>query len=341
MNNKNIFIDITLDQLKNLNVLFGGRGIGKTYSILKHVIEYTSSNPGRKFIWLRDSERVIQKVGSGQCLTAPIESNEKNFPHVEFIKDNGNYKFMTIDNNGVPSTCFGYLMALSTFHNARGIDFSDVDYIIWDEFIPEEGSIIRKYQGSTFLNMYESVNRNREMFGAAPVKIILLSNTNEIYSEVLEDLGVSGIIENMKIEGINKYIDNDIWIEFLSSSAFYEAKKNTFLYRISNNEKFKNMALENNFNISTTLINHNPHMKGSKALLVVDDKYTLVQLKNGNLIWIKRVYKNVINYDMDNEQEAILFRLLFNDKLRKIYITGSMFFDSIYTQRNILNYAKM
>ena len=145
----------------------------------------------------------------------------------------------------------------------------------------------------------------------------------------------------MKIEGINKYIDNDIWIEFLSSSAFYEAKKNTFLYRISNNEKFKNMALENNFNVSTTLINHKPNMKGSKALLVVDDKYTLVQLKNGSLIWIKRVYKGVINYDMDNEQEAILFRLLFNDKLRKVYIAGSMFFDSIYTQRNILNYAKM
>ena len=53
------------------------------------------------------------------------------------------------------------------------------------------------------------------------------------------------------------------------------------------------------------------------------------------------VWKGLINYDMDNDQEALLYRLLFNDKLRLKYIAGQMFFDSIYTQRKMLEYAKI
>ena len=32
------YIDITDDQLKNLNIFFGGRGIGKTFSILTVIV---------------------------------------------------------------------------------------------------------------------------------------------------------------------------------------------------------------------------------------------------------------------------------------------------------------
>ena len=48
-----------------------------------------------------------------------------------------------------------------------------------------------------------------------------------------------------------------------------------------------------------------------------------------------------MTYDMDNDQEAILYRLLFNDKLRLQYIAGNMYFDSIYTQRRILELSRI
>lgn len=332
------YIDITDDQLKNLNIFFGGRGIGKTFSILKHRCINALQDPNKKFIWLRDSAEVCKKIAAGNSLTRPIELSDNVFPHIIIDKINGNYCFVA-DPEGSKKT-IGYLMALSTFHNARGISYDDVSCIVWDEFIPENGTVIKKNQGSIFLNMYESVCRNREFEGLDPVQIIFLSNTNDIYSDVLSDLGVSSIVEQMQYDQQDYYSDDDIVIHFLSSEAFYEKKKNTFIYRINQNNKFNDMALNNNFNNSMSLVKRNLNLKGAKGLLNVHNEYVLLELPDSSLYFKKGSWKDLINYDMDNDQEALLFRMFFYDKLRLIYIAGNMFFDSIYTQRKILDFAR-
>ena len=332
------YIDITDDQLKNLNIFFGGRGIGKTFSILKHRCINALHDPNKKFIWLRDSAEVCKKIAAGNSLTRPIELSDDLFPHIIIDKINGNYCFVA-DPEGSKKT-IGYLMSLSTFHNARGISYDDVSCIVWDEFIPENGTIIKKNQGSIFLNMYESVCRNREFDGLDPVQIIFLSNTNDIYSDVLSDLGVSSIVEQMQYDQQDYYSDDDIVIHFLSSEAFYEKKKNTFIYRINQNNKFNDMALNNNFNNSMSLVKRNLNLKGAKGILNVHNEYVLLELPDSSLYFKKGSWKDLINYDMDNDQEALLFRMFFYDKLRLIYIAGNMFFDSIYTQRKILDFAR-
>lgn len=332
------FIDITDDQLKNLNVFFGGRGIGKTFSILKHRCINALHDPDQKFIWLRDSAEVCKKIAAGNSLTRPIELTDNLFPHITIEKQNGNFCFVA-DPEG-KKQIIGYLMALSTFHNARGISYDDVSCIVWDEFIPEEGTLVKKNQGSIFLNMYESVNRNREFDGKPPVTIIFLSNTNDIYSDVLEDLGVSSIIEQLQYDNKDYYSNDDIVIRFLSSEAFFEKKKNTFLYRINQNNKFNDMALNNNFNNSMVLVKRSINLKGCKGMFNVNNEYVLLELPDQSLYFKKGRWKDLINYDMDNDQEAVLFRLLFHDKLRLVYIAGNMFFDSIYTQRKILDFAR-
>ena len=295
-------------------------------------------DPNKKFIWLRDSAEVCKKIAAGNSLTRPIELSDDLFPHIIIDKINGNYCFVA-DPEGSKKT-IGYLMSLSTFHNARGISYDDVSCIVWDEFIPENGTIIKKNQGSIFLNMYESVCRNREFDGLDPVQIIFLSNTNDIYSDVLSDLGVSSIVEQMQYDQQDYYSDDDIVIHFLSSEAFYEKKKNTFIYRINQNNKFNDMALNNNFNNSMSLVKRNLNLKGAKGILNVHNEYVLLELPDSSLYFKKGSWKDLINYDMDNDQEALLFRMFFYDKLRLIYIAGNMFFDSIYTQRKILDFAR-
>ena len=337
----NGFINIEDSDLKNLNALFGGRGIGKTFSILEHRIENAINNPeSNKFIWLRDSEAVIKKIAAGNSLAAPIKAAKPYFPEVKIVKSDGNYCFCA-DPESDNYKIIGYLMALSTFHNARGISYEDVNNITWDEFIPEEGTIVKKNQGAIFLNMYESVNRNREFEGKPPVQIIFLSNTNDIYSDVLEDLGISSIIENMMYNNESTYKDNDIWIEFLSSEAFKAKKAETFIYRINKNDKFRNMALENKFNNNLALVKRKVNFKGAEGLLTLNNRYTLIQLSDGSLYYKLGCWKGLINYDLDNDQEAILYRLLFNDSLRLKYIAGQMFFDSIYTQQRVLEWSKI
>ena len=336
----NGYIDIEDSDLKNLSILFGGRGIGKTFSILKHRIENSLADDNNKFIWLRDSAEVVKKIAAGNSLAAPIKTAYPQFPEITIEKSSGNYCFVA-DAKTDNAKVIGYLMALSTFHNARGISYEDVSNITWDEFIPEEGTVVKKNQGTIFLNAYESVNRNREFEGKPPVQIIFLSNTNDIYSDVLEDLGVSSIIEDMMYNHESVYNTDDIWIEFLSSEPFYEKKKDTFIYRINKNDKFTEMALNNKFNNNLALVKRNVNLKGSSGLFTIAGRYTLIQLADGSLYFKLGTWKNLINYDMDNDQEAILYRLLFNDKLRLKYIAGQMYFDSIYTQRKILEYSRI
>lgn len=339
---KHGFVDIENSDLKNLNILFGGRGLGKTYSVLKHRIEDALADEYdmSKFIWMRDSAEVCKKIAAGNSLASPICQNEPEIPEIRIERSEGNYCFIAnpkSDNYRV----IGYLMALSTFHNARGVSYDDVINITWDEFIPEEGTITKKNQGAIFLNAYETVNRNREFEGIDPVKIIFLSNTNDIYSDVLEDLGVSGLIEGMLYNQQNKYVDDDIWIEFLSSKSFLDKKKDTFIYRINKNDKFKSMALDNKFNNNMALVKRNVNLRNTTGLFTVAGKYTCIELTDGTVYFKLGAWKGLNNYDMDNDQEAKLFRILFYDKLRIHYISGSMFFDSIYTQRKILEYAKI
>ena len=90
------------------------------------------------------------------------------------------------------------------------------------------------------------------------------------------------------------------------------------------------MALDNSFTNSTSLIKRSVRLKGSKGLLTVDNAYTLIEMPDNSLYFKRGAWKDLLNYDMDNDQEAILFRLLFTDKLRLQYIAGNMFFDSIY-----------
>ena len=340
---KHGFVDIENSDLKNLNILFGGRGLGKTYSVLKHRIEdaLADNYDMSKFIWMRDSQEVIKKIAAGNSLASPICQNEPEIPEIRIEKSEGNYCFIAnpkTDNYRV----IGYLMALSTFHNARGVSYEDVIDITWDEFIPEEGALTKKNQGAIFLNAYETVNRNREFEGMPPVRITFLSNTNDIYSDVLEDLGVSTLIESMMYNNESVYNDDDIWIEFLSSKAFLDKKKDTFIYRINKNDKFTNMALNNKFNNNLALVKRNVNLKKSEGLFTVAGKYTCLELLSDHSIYFKLgTWSGLPNYDMDNDQEAKLFRILFYDKLRIKYISGAMFFDSIYTQRKILEYAKI
>lgn len=337
-----IYVDIENSDLTNLNVIIGARGPGKTFSVLKHRIEDSAADETEqsKFIWLRDTEAVVKKIAAGNSLTAPIEQKTPGFPHVELIKREGDYQFI-MNPKSDNWRNLGHLRALSTFHNARGVSYEDVIDITWDEFIPEEGTIIKKNQGAIFLNMYESVNRNRELEGKPPVRITFLSNAEDIYSDVLEDLGVSYILEEMNLNGTKSYRDDDIWIELLNAKEFREKKKDTFIYRINKNEKFNDKALNNKFVYNKALIKRNVNLKGATGLLNLSNRYVLIQLPDGRLYWKLGTWKNVITYDMDNDQEAILYRLLFNDKLRLQYIAGNMFFDSIYTQRRILDISRI
>lgn len=321
--------------LSHMNFIFGGRGTGKTYTILKELVESDI-----KFIWLRDTETIIDKIARGNSLTAPIEIECESFPHIEIIKDDGNYKFVSRGLDGEIIKEWGYLMALSTFKNARGLDYSDIKCIVFDEFIPEKSAKKITFQDETFLNMYETVNRNRELKSIDPCQVIALANTNNIFSDILEALSLSNIIEEMFEKGNRTYKTDDVYIRFLKNKAFEEKKKKTLLYRlVASDSEFANMAINNNFNYSKALIDKKPNFKKSKRLFKLSNRYTALELADGTIYFKRANYKDnkLRNFDIENDNELQLYKYLFFKDLRNKYIIGKIKFDSIYTQKFILD----
>ena len=243
-----IYLDsgyLNVDYIVNLDYPFtfiiGARGVGKTYGVLKYIYENKV-----KYIHLRRTQ-----------VQADLLCSNAFQPYKQLCTDfNWNIGVTPVAKNisGLAEiedetflTPFGYLCALSTFSNLRGFDASDVDVIFYDEFIPEKTAKPIKSEYETLLNVYETVNRNRELKGSKPVKLICCANSNTIDNPYFIGLGVINKIASMQSKGKMIYTDDDrgLLIINLSKSPISARKKNTALYKLSENTDFGDMALNN------------------------------------------------------------------------------------------------
>ena len=150
-------------------------------------------------------------------------------------------------------------VALSVVANVRGIDFSDYDYIVFDEFIASSGERPIKNEFSAFLNFYETVNRNRELEGKKAVKCIMLGNANTLINPYFSSWHFMKTAVRMITGGqmVWRSADQTRMIILLLHSPISEKKKDTALYQNAN-EDFIQMALDNAFKTDETKIKSEP-----------------------------------------------------------------------------------
>jgi hypothetical protein len=132
----------------------------------------------------------------------------------------------------------------------RGFDASDVELLIYDEFIPEKHERAIKNEGSAFLNAYETINRNRELKGKKPVQFLALANSNRIDNPLFETLSLVNIAQEMADRRrAPVYTNRDKGLLFISldASPISRKKKETALYRLTSGSDFEAMALDNRF----------------------------------------------------------------------------------------------
>lgn len=230
--------------------VIGPRGTGKTYGALLHILE-----SGSKFIYLRRTQTEADLVSS-----AVIN------PFKKVIEDHKEYEVMTESVNRNMGAFFtevsgehailGYSAALSTFASIRGMDFSDVDLIFFDEFIPEKRARPIKEEFQALMNMYETVNRNRELSGKPPVKLVCCANSNDIANPIFIGLEIVNRIAKMMEKGIEYYRDPErqLGVYMLMKSPISERKAETALYKLTKNSDFTQMALENIFDVDTSSV---------------------------------------------------------------------------------------
>lgn len=263
---ENFYFDIKGRSAMPFQVYIGGRGIGKSYSALRELAIGMPEN--EKWIYMRRTGTEIDA-----CATEfgnPFKTINKDFGTLIVPSSGGKsvakYFYNQIDeDNPILS---GYGVALSTFAGLRSMDLSDVTVVVFDEFIPERQVKRMKAEGDALLNFYETVNRNRELQGRPPLKLILLANAIDLANPILETLGIISELENMISHGEHRRTlpERGLYIERVGKVGVTNAKQHTALYKLANAD-FTNDTLNAEFlSADLTTIKRNVNLKEYKPV---------------------------------------------------------------------------
>lgn len=228
----------------------GARGVGKTYGLFKKLVK-----EGKRFLYIRRLKTQLD-------LCTKEEGNP--FKKINSDLDTNIYPFSsdgitTFRKGEKTGELVAVGIALSVVANLRGIDFSDIDYIVFDEFIASDGERPIKNEFQAFLNLYETVNRNRELEGKPAVKCFMLGNANTLVNPYFSAWHFMKTAVKMIVGGqmVWRSADNTRMVILLLNSPISEKKKDTALYQNATND-FIQMALDNAFRTDETQIRSEP-----------------------------------------------------------------------------------
>ena len=229
-------------------IVVGGRGTGKTYGALRSSVE-----DDIRFAFMRRTQVQLDLINKPdfspmkrpardagwQITTAPIARGISGYYH--FVIEDGRQRI-----TGAP---IGINVALATVANVRGYDASEIELLIYDEAIPERGERPIKNEWDRLANCYETMNRNRELEGSAPLKMVCLGNANLQTAPVLEGLRLVNTLDKMRSKGQTLHLDRGrgIALVVLRDSPISERKSDTALYRLTAGSRFAEMAIGNDF----------------------------------------------------------------------------------------------
>lgn len=300
-----------------LYIFIGGRGVGKTYSMLKGA--YFDN---KKVMYLRRTSEELKTSCSE--VTNPYKAiNNDLGVDVRVVKNKTVTQLIDYTDAGNPRE-MGVACALSTFGNMRGADFSDIDIIIFDEFINTAPVNHLTNEGFLLWNLIETVNRNRTLRGEEEIKVILLSNSNSLDNGIITDLDLAEEIRLLKVENLKKYTDEDrgIYLELLDNKEVKEAKALTSLYKLTKGTAFYEMALDNEFTNDCFSDVKKIDFKEFRPLCCYDDVY-FYRHKFNNFIYCS---KRKANCDKFNEENKKQFFRGWGFVINAIYVNQGLFY---------------
>lgn len=211
-----------------LNFLIGARGIGKTYSLTKHVINQFIKKK-EEFAYIRRYKTELQKA-------VP-----KFFDAVRVNNEFPDHKLETKgDKFYIDEKVAGYSMTLSTAQNLKSSNFPNVKYIIFDEFILESGGgHYLANEVEVFLGLVETIARMRD------IQAFLLANAVTVTNPYFLYLNLSLPYNN----DIKTFKDGLILVQYISNEAYVNSKKHTKFGQLVSGTDYSSYAIDNTFRL--------------------------------------------------------------------------------------------
>ena len=310
--------------MRNLNVFVGGRGVGKTYSTIDWLD--TLDNP---YIYMRNTEKQIQQCTS-QRYNPYKRWNRDKSRNLSIVSQNDGYDIVDLDN---PDRLYGYAIALSTIQNLRGIDLSDVNWLWFDEFIQKSKLLFDQF--TLFSDFLETANRNRELLGEIPLRVIMHTNAQKLDNSILAGFGLIDRIEDMQRNAISVWKNKDIYIELIpDSNEVSQAKKDTWLYRCTEGTTFYKEAIENQFANDSFYGIRKQNIREYIPLCSIDNLYIYRHKSNG------KIYICTIKADCPafrtNDNQALFMRL-YGMRLRELAMSDRIYYQNFTTKTKMQN----
>lgn len=245
-------------------IVFGARATGKTYGALKTLIE-----SGDKFILLRRTQTQIDIISKPDF--SPFKSVCNDLGLSYETKSLSKYQSGVYFDEEQAPRC--YLSALATFSNIRGFDASDITTIVFDEFIKERHEKTMRGEADALFNIIETVGRNRELQGKAPLKVVLLANSNDVANPIFIKLGIVNSIMKMVEAGREEYSDTKrgLLVFNLANSPISVKKSETSLYKLTAGTSYAKMALENQFSENLFRETKSRNLRGYRLLASIGE----------------------------------------------------------------------
>lgn len=219
-----------------LYMLVGERGVGKTYGASKLVVKEFIKKK-RQFVYLRRYKTELSK--SSKKFFSELIKNEE-FPEHQLEVRGSTFV--------IDEEVAGYSMTLSTAQQLKGTNFTGVRYIIFDEFLIEEGQgHYLKNEVLSFLGLIESVARMHD------IKVFMLANAVSEINPYFLFFDLTLPYNN----DIKLFKDGLILLQYMKNEAYRQAKKETKFGRLISGTDYEDYAVNNKFyDDNKTFIEH-------------------------------------------------------------------------------------
>lgn len=330
-------------------IVWSRRGPGKTYSALRY--------PYHKFKTLylkrtnKDVKTICEYAGDIDFDPSPWAPLNRDFGinvKPRLLKD-GFGAFYDADQDGNPSgAVVNYVASLNAIKQVKGMDLTEAEWIIFDEFIPQKGEVVKKAEGDMLLDLYETVNRDRRRRGRPGLKLILFANAEEISTHVTNSLEVVDTMAEMQATGVNIYYDEERGILFhhITNEELPLTESDMLdMFKVMKGTAWAEKSFGGNFasndfsSVRRLTLKHMRclyHLKYRRC----NQAYIYISNKTGQFYMSSIPGKFIQEYDLDRENQQKKFYIDHVLQLREACINDRFIFEKYSYYDLIINYTK-
>ena len=330
-------------------IVWSRRGPGKTYSALRY--------PYHKFRTMymkrtnKDVRTICEYAGDIDFDPSPWAPLNKDFGinvKPRLLKD-GLGAFYDADQDGNPvGPVVNYICSLNAMKTLKGMDFREAEWIIFDEFIPQAGEVVKKKEGEMLLDLFETVNRDRRKRGRPGLKLMLFANAEEISTYITNELEVVDTMAEMQVTGQNILynVERGILFHHITNKDFpLQEAELTDMYRVMKGtawaeKSFGGSFANNDFSaVKTQSLKHFRclyHLHYRK----LNDAYIYLSNKDGSYYMCSKSGNPIQSYDLNRENQQKKFWIDHGQQLREACICDRMLFEKYSMYDLIINYTK-